>query len=95
MSAYAIVDLHILDIEHYLDYQRAIRPLVEAAGARYLARGGEFKVLEGDFVPSRLILIEFPSLEAMEDFYHSEAYQALEGQRRACSDACIVGVKGL
>ena len=95
MSAYAIVDIHILDIEHYLDYQHAIRPLVEAAGARYLARGGEFKVFEGDFVPSRLILIEFPSLEAMEEFYHSEAYQALEGQRRACSSARIVGVKGL
>ena len=39
MPAYAIVDVHILDIEHYLEYQHAIRPLVEAAGARYLARG--------------------------------------------------------
>ena len=95
MSAYAIVDVHIFDIEHYLEYQSAVRPVVEAAGARYLARGGEFKVFEGDYQPSRLILLEFPSLLAMDEFYRSEAYQALEAQRCACSRARILGVSGL
>lgn len=95
MSAYAIIDVHIFDIEHYLEYQQAVKPVVEAVGARYLARGGEFTVFEGDYQPSRLILLEFPSLDAMDDFYRSEAYQALETQRLACSRARIVGVSGL
>ena len=95
VSAYAIVDLEVFDIEKYLVYQKAIKPLVESADANYLARGGEFKVLEGDYQPHRLILIEFPSLAAMEDFYDSNAYQALEPQRRACSSARILGVEGL
>jgi uncharacterized protein (DUF1330 family) len=95
MSAYAIVDLEVFDIEKYLVYQKAIKPLVESADARYLARGGEFQVFEGDYQPHRLILIEFPSLAAIDDFYSSDAYQALEPQRQACSSARILGVEGL
>jgi len=95
VSAYAIVNLEVFDIEKYLVYQEAIKPLVESANARYLARGGEFQVFEGDDQPHRLILIEFPSLAAMAGFYASNAYQALEPQRQACSSARILGVEGL
>lgn len=95
MSAYAIVDLEVIDIERYLAYSRAVRPLLEAAGAHYLARGGEHRVFEGDYQPNRIILVAFPSLQVMDAFYQSEAYQALEGQRRACSQATIIGVQGL
>jgi len=95
MVAYAILDLDIYDIEQYLAYQRSVRPLLESVGARYLARGGEFTVFEGDYQPRRLVITEFPSLAVMEDFYNSEAYQSLEGQRRACSHARIIGVQGL
>ena len=48
MTAYAVVDVDIFDIADYLKYQQAVRPLLEAAGARYLGRGGEFQVIEGD-----------------------------------------------
>lgn len=95
MAAYAILDVDIYDIELYLRYQKAVRPLLEAAGARYLARGGEFVVFEGDYQPQRLIIVEFPSLAEMEDFYSSEGYQALKPERQACSSARILGVQGL
>jgi uncharacterized protein (DUF1330 family) len=95
VTAYAIVDLEVFDIEHYLAYQRAVAPLLEGVGARYLARGGESLVLEGDYQPNRLILVEFPSLEVMQDFYQSDGYRNLEAQRMACSRARILGVEGL
>ena len=95
MPAYAIVDIHIDDIEQYLEYQRAIRPLVDAAGAHYLVRGGSFEVLEGDYQPQRLIIVEFPSMEDLQAFYQSDGYLELEPQRRACSSATIVCVEGL
>ena len=95
MTAYAIVDLEVNDIEQYLGYQRAVRPLLDAVGARYLARGGESRVFEGDYQPHRLILLEFPSLEVMEEFFLGAAYQSLEDQRQACSSARILGVEGL
>ena len=95
MAAYVITDLEVFDIEHYLAYQQALKPLLEAAGARYLARGGEFRVYQGDYQPRRLVLLEFPSLEAVDDFYESAGYQSLEAQRRACSSARIIAVEGL
>ena len=95
MAAYAILDVDVFDIEHYLCYQKAVAPLLESAGARYLARGGEFRVYEGDCEPGRLILVEFPSLEAMDEFYESESYQALKPQRDACSRSRIIAVHGL
>ena len=95
MPAYAIVDVNVFDIEHYLIYQKAVAPLLESAGACYLARGGEFRVYEGDYEPGRLIVVEFPSLEAMDEFYKSDGYQALRPQREACSSSRIVAVQGL
>ena len=95
MVAYVITDLEVSDIAHYLAYQSALRPLLARAGARYLVRGGSFTVYEGDYQPRRLVLLEFPSLEAIDEFYESDAYQALEPQRRACSSARIIAVKGL
>ena len=41
------------------------------------------------------MVVEFPSLEAVDEFYESDAYQALESQRRDCSSARIIAVKGL
>lgn len=95
MPAYVVTDLEVFDIEHYLAYQQALKPLLEAVGARYLARGGECRVYEGDYQPRRLMILEFPSLEAVDDFYSSDAYRQLERQRSACSSARIIAVDGL
>lgn len=95
MAAYAIVDVDIHDIEQFLIYQQAVAPLLESVGARYLARGGEFRVYEGDYEPRRLIVVEFPSLEMMDTFYESDAYQALKAQRETCSSSRIIAVQGL
>lgn len=95
MAAYAFVDLHIFDIEDYLEYQHALRPLLRKIGARYLARGGEFEVFDGHVQPERIVLLEFPSMEILRDFFGGEAYRALEVQRNDCCRVCIIGVSGL
>lgn len=95
MAAYAILDVEIFDIEKYLAFQKAIRPLLAAVGARYLARGGEFRIYDGDYQPQRLILLEFPTLEVMDDFFASPAFLALDLPRHACCNARILGVEGL
>lgn len=95
MVAYAFVDVDVHDIADYLLYQKQVAPLLLAAGAHYLARGGEFRVYEGDYQPGRLIVVQFPSLAVMDEFYASEAYQALRSQREACSSSRIFAVQGL
>ena len=95
MVAYAIVDVEIHDIACFLDYQRAVAPLLGLAGARYLARGGECRVYAGDYQPGRLILVEFPSMDVMDDFYTSAGYLRLDTLREACCNCRITAVEGL
>ena len=95
MAAYAIFDVDIRDMEKYQEFMAGVKPALEAAGARYLARGGAHKVFEGDWEPRRIVLIEFPSMAAWEEFYHGDTYQRLKQVRDACSSARLVGVEGL
>ncbi|MDX1736386.1 MAG: DUF1330 domain-containing protein [Halioglobus sp.] len=95
MAAYAIVDVDVHDIEAFMRYQKKVAPLLEGAGARYLARGGELRVYQGDYEPGRLILLEFPSLDVMDTFYNSSRYKALAPERDACSSCRVLAVQGL
>ena len=60
MSAYILVDIHITDPAGYEAYKPQAAATVAAYGGRYLARGGATTVLEGDWQPGRLVLLEFP-----------------------------------
>ncbi|RLQ22394.1 DUF1330 domain-containing protein [Seongchinamella sediminis] len=95
MAAYAIFDIDIWDLERYQDFMVKVKPAIEAAGGRYLARGGKHKVIEGSWEPKRLVLFEFPSVEKAEAFYHSELYQQYKAIRDECSSGNIVIVEGI
>ena len=60
-----------------------VKPTLEMAGAKYLARGGVHKVYEGDWEPRRIVLLECPSVAAWESFYHGPTYQGLKTVRDA------------
>lgn len=94
MSAYVIFDVEIRDMPRYQDFMKAVKPAIEAAGARYLARGGAHTVHEGDWEPRRIVVLEFPSIAAWERFY-TGPYQALKAIRDECSSARLVSVEGL
>jgi len=94
MAAFVIFDVEIRDLARYQEFMTGVKPALEAAGAKYLTRGGAHKVYEGDWTPRRIVLIEFPSLEAWETFYYGPTYQGLKAIRDACSSARLVGVTG-
>lgn len=95
MATYVVFDVEIRNSERYADFMRQVKPALEAAGARYLARGGAHKVYEGDWTPRRIVLLEFPSLKAWEEFYLGPVYQGLKAIRDECSSARLVSVEGL
>ena len=95
MSAYVIFDVRIDDPARYQDFMAQVKPALAAAGAKYLARGGEHRVYEGDWEPRRIVLLEFASLADWEAFYHGPVYQGLKAVRDACSSARLVAVDGL
>jgi len=95
MAHYAIFDVTITDPEKYKEYMAQVKPVIEAAGGRYLVRGGAHKVYEGDWNPTRLVVFEFPTEEAMQSFYESPVYRGLKAMRESCSRANLVGVEGV
>lgn len=95
MSAYVIFDVEIFDMAQYQTFMAGVKPALEAAGGRYLARAGEHRVYEGDWDPRRIVILEFPDLAAFESFYHGPVYQNLKSVRDACSRARLVAVQGL
>jgi uncharacterized protein (DUF1330 family) len=87
-KAYVIVDMDVIDPDRFAtEYAPRSGPAVEAAGGRYLARGGETVVLEGNRQPNRTVVIEFPSLDAAKAWYDSPAYR----EARAARDGAAVG----
>jgi uncharacterized protein (DUF1330 family) len=95
MKAYVIFDVEIDDPIRYQEYRDLLWRAVEAAGGKYLARDGALKVYEGDWNPSDLVLIEFPSVAAWQALYHGPTFQGLKAIHDACSSARIVSVEGL
>ena len=95
MPAYLIVETDITDPEQYEQYKAASPGAVEAGGGRFVVRGGELAVLEGDWQPKRLVVVEFPDLEAAKRFYDSPEYQAAKALREGAAHLNMVAVEGL
>ena len=75
MPAHVIFDVEIRDMNQYQEFMKGVKPAIEAAGGKYLARGGRHKVYEGDWEPRRIVLFEFPDIAAFEAFYNGQTYR--------------------
>ena len=95
MPAYVIVETDITDPERYEQYKAATPAAIAAGGGRFLVRGGQLTVLEGDWQPSRLVVLEFEDLAAAERWYESEAYQAAKELRQGAGRMRMVAVQGV
>ena len=85
-SAYVIVDMKITDPERYKAYMAAAPAAVAAAGGEYLVRGGRNEVLEGEWQPTRMAMLRFPSYEKAKAFYDDELYRAARAKREGTTE---------
>jgi len=95
MSAYVLVDVDVTDPERYDDYRPLAAASVEQYGGRYVVRGGASEVLEGERVPGRLVVLEFPDADAARRWYDSPEYRAARGVREGASVGSFVLVDGI
>jgi uncharacterized protein (DUF1330 family) len=77
MPALLIADIDVQDTASYAEYRHANPEIVRKFGGRYLAIGAEARVLEGDWLPRRTVIIEFPDMAALDAFYSSPEYAAI------------------
>ncbi len=95
MTAYVIVETDVTDPEQYQRYMAASPAAIAAGGGRFLVRGGELAVLEGDWSPSRLVMLEFEDLEAAKRWYDSEVYQEARKLRQGAANFRAIAVQGV
>jgi len=95
MPAYVIVETDITDPEQYEQYKAASPGAVAAGGGRFLVRGGDLAVLEGEWTPKRLVVVEFEDLEAAKRWYESSGYQEAKKLREGAANLNMVAVEGV
>ena len=86
MPAYVIADVKVSDPEKYRRYMALSPAAIEAAGGRFLVRGGAHEVLEGNWQPSRMVIAEFPDLASARAFYDSARYREARAQRAGATE---------
>lgn len=82
MAAYWVARSRVIDAVAYKRYTDQVPDIISRFGGKVLARGGEFKILEGTDKFHRFIVIEFASLDDGEACFNSEAYQSAASNRR-------------
>ena len=76
MPAYIVVRVDVTDQEQFAEYMKVTPGIIQQFGGKFLVRGGERVTLEGEEETRRMVIIEFPSVDAAQAFYHSDEYAA-------------------
>jgi uncharacterized protein (DUF1330 family) len=95
MAAYVIVDIEITDPEAYREYIAMVPPSIDAYGGRFIVRGGAAENLEGEWIPKRVVVLEFESTARVKAWWASEEYKAAKALRQSASHANMIVVEGV
>jgi uncharacterized protein (DUF1330 family) len=94
-SAYIIANVEVTNPEQYEEYKKFSTIAMKAHGAEVCIRGGAVEVLEGDWEPSRFVMLKFPSLDQARAFYHSAEYSTAREKRAGAAIMRMVLVEGV
>ena len=94
MKAYLVLDLEITDAAGFMPYVAAIPAHIERHGGRYIVRGVQPTLMEGDWTPERLVIIEFPERANAEAFLADPDIQDLFKVRHATTISKLLLAEG-
>jgi uncharacterized protein (DUF1330 family) len=95
MSAYIIVEIEVHEPVRYETYKQMADKTIRAYGGRYLVRGGKSENLEGSWLPRRMVVVEFPSVEKAKAWWASEDYAPAKEIRQATARTQMILVEGV
>ena len=95
MPAYVIVDIEVTDPVRYAAYKELAQVAVAAYGGKYLARGGQTEVLEGNWQPKRLVVLEFASVAQAKAWADSPEYRPARELRHQSATSRMVVIEGV
>jgi uncharacterized protein (DUF1330 family) len=94
MKAYLVLDFSIQDLTAFRKYITDIPAFIEKHGGRYIVRGVEPTVVEGDWAPERMVILEFPARENAEAFLQDLDTRALFEIRHQTTRSKLILVDG-
>lgn len=94
MIAYIVATVSINDPETYKKYTARTPALVAKHGGKFIARGGDVDTLEGEVFNDRMVIIEFPSKQALQNWYNDPEYQEALLIRQSASLGRVLAVEG-
>jgi uncharacterized protein (DUF1330 family) len=94
MPVYLIIDIAVIDPDVYGEFVARVPAVVEQYGGRYLARSAEVSTMVGDWRPEWIVLIEFESVEQVQELFASPEYQALVPLREQSATTRAIIVEG-
>lgn len=89
-----IAYVDVTDPRQYEQYKVLSTRAMQAHGAEVLVRGGKTEPLEGQWAPTRVVVLRFPSYEAAKAFYASEEYLAARESRAHAAKMNMIVVEG-
>ena len=95
MPAYVIVDIEILDPVGYEEYKKLAGATVESYGGKYIARGGRTEVLEGDWNPKRIVILQFESMQRAKDWLNCAEYREPRKMRQRTAKTKMIVVESV
>ncbi len=95
MAAYVIVEIDIVDPVGYEEYKKQASASVTKYGGKYIVRGGATEVLEGDWKPRRIVVLEFESMQRAKDWLNCEEYREPRKMRHRTAKTNMILVDGM
>ena len=95
MSAYVISEVEVRDAAGFEAYRTIAAKAIAQHGGRYLVRGGAAGVVEGGPHPKTIIVVEFPTMERLREWYASPEYAEALKVRQTAIDRRLIFVEGV
>jgi uncharacterized protein (DUF1330 family) len=94
MAAYLIAEVDVTNPAAYEEYRKIVPATIAKYGGKYLVRGGKVDAKEGGWQPTRLVVLEFASMEQAKKWYHSPDYAPALAIRTKAARSKVVLVEG-
>src|SRR5437870_11930898 len=94
MAAYVYLEIEVVDPVGYEEYKKQAAATVHKCGGKYIVRGGKTEVLEGDWKPNRIVILQFDSVQRAKEWLNCEEYREPRKMRHRTAKTNMVLVEG-
>ncbi|PKV76288.1 DUF1330 domain-containing protein [Pontibacter ramchanderi] len=95
MPAYIILDIDVTDAATYEDYKKLTPGSLQPYDGKFIVRGGAVTPLEGDWNPTRIVVLEFPTMHKAKAWWTSDEYAPAKTLRQSASRTQMIAVEGV